>query len=61
MTRKELNDLPIGTLIYNGHTEGTIKKDCAGKYIEVWIPIRAMSDDSKHFDERPGYWMKLDD
>lgn len=61
MTRSELNNLPVGSLVYNGHTEGVIKKDCAGKYIEVWIPINSMSDESKHFDERPSNWSELND
>lgn len=61
MTRKELEKLEVGTLLYNGHTEGTIRMDGNRKVIEVWIPISAMSDDSKHFDERPDNWMILED
>lgn len=61
MTRKELEALKPGTLIYNGHTEGVIKMDGGEKVIVVQIPIKYMTDDSKHFDERPDNWMTLDD
>ena len=61
MTRKELENLKIGTLVYNGHTEGVIKMDGKIKVIEVWIPIYAMSNDSNHFNERPAYWSVLEE
>lgn len=61
MTKKELNNLPIGTIVYNGHVEGEIKADRAGKYIEVWIPINSMSNDSRYFDERPEFWEPMGD
>ena len=61
MTKKELNNLPIGTIVYNGHAEGEIIADSAGKYIEVWIPINSMSDDSRYCDERPEFWEPMED
>lgn len=61
MKRQELMDLKDGTFIYNGHSEGIVKTDCGIKVIEVLIPISAMSNDSRHFDERPEYWMTMDD
>lgn len=56
MTKKQLNQLSIGTLLFNGHSEGRIKMDGKIKVIEVLIPIDSMSDDSHHFDERPDNW-----
>ena len=58
MTKKELEGLKPGTVLYNGHTEGVIKMDGKIKCIEVLIPIYGMSNDSNHVDERPDgtYW-----
>lgn len=56
MTRKELSELEVGTLIYNGRHEGEIKMDGKNKVIEIWIPISSMSDESNRFDERPYNW-----
>lgn len=61
MKRSELEQLKVGTLVYNGHTEGVVKMDGNIKVIEVYIPICAMNNDSKHYDERPEYWNKLED
>jgi len=61
MKVKELKALPIGTLVYNGHTEGIITEDCGEKGISIFISIAGMSNDSSNFDERPEYWEPLDD
>lgn len=61
MTIKELKKLPVGTLIYNGHSEGVIRDDCGVKVIEVLIPIDSMSNNSRHYDEKPEYWEPLED
>lgn len=60
MTRKELESLKIGTLLYNGHTEGVIKAHDGIKYIEILIPIQDMSNSSNHIDDRPEYWDVLE-
>ena len=60
MTRKELNALKDGTLIYNGHAEGMIRTDCSVKCIEILIPINGMNNSSKHYDERPELWSEID-
>ena len=57
MTKKELEALEVGTVLFNGHTEGVIKMDGDIKVIEVYIPIYAMSNDANHFDERPEWWI----
>lgn len=56
MTRKELAELEDGTVLYNGHTEGVVKTVDKTKVIEVLIPIPYMSNESRHFDERPDSW-----
>lgn len=61
MTKRELEELRAGTLVYNGHTEGIIKMDGKIKGIEIFIPIHGMSDDSNRIDERPTWWDVLDD
>ena len=61
MTMQELKQLKVGTLVYNGRTEGMIKEDCGEKVISVHIPLSAMSNDAMCFDERPRNWMVLDD
>lgn len=61
MKAKELKELKDGTLLYNGHTEGIIKTVDGEKVIDVIIPISAMRNDSRHFDEQPEWWMTLDD
>lgn len=61
MTKKELQELKDGTLLYNGHVEGVIINDCGLKCIQVLIPIHAMNDDARHFDERPENWNLLDE
>lgn len=33
MTKKELQELPVGTLLYNGRTEGIIRMDGRDKVI----------------------------
>lgn len=60
MTKKELEALDVGTMVYNGHTEGVIAKDGDLKVIEIWIPIHGMSNDAKDFNERPLNWSVLD-
>lgn len=60
MTKKELEQLPVGTLVRNGRTEGMIQMDGWTKVIEIWIPINTMSNDSAQFDERPEYWSVLE-
>ena len=60
MTKKELQQLEEGTILYNGHTEAEIKMDGNIKVLEIWIPISSMSNDSHHFDERPENWEILD-
>lgn len=61
MTKKELEQLKDGTLLYNGRTEGVIKTDGKIKVIEIQIPIYAMCNDSRHYDERPDNWSVLED
>lgn len=56
MTRKELENLPVGTLLYNGRNEGEIKMDGKIKVIEVWIPISGMSNDAVDYNDRPENW-----
>lgn len=61
MTKKELQELPVGTLLYNGRTEGIIRMDGRDKVIEVFIPISAMSNDAKDFNDRPEWWSVLEE
>lgn len=61
MTRKELENLPVGTLLYNGRKEGEIKMDGKIKVIEVWIPIYGMSNDAIDYNDRPENWSVLED
>lgn len=60
MTKKELEALKVGTLVYNGHSEGVVKMDGKIKGIEIFIPIYGMSNDSNHVDERPEGWDVLE-
>ena len=61
MTKKELENLEVGTLLYNGRTEGVIKMDGKIKVIEIWIPINGMSNDANNFDDRPENWSALEE
>lgn len=61
MTKKELEQLKVGTLVYNGHTDGRIGMDGRTKVIVIRMPINTMSNDSKDFDERPEYWTVLEE
>ena len=56
MKKKDLEELKVGTWIYNGHQEGIIKMNGKIKGIEIFIPIYGMNDDSRHFDDRPEEW-----
>lgn len=56
MTIKELKELKDGTLIYNGHVEGMVRTDCGVKCVEILIPVSAMNNNARHFDEKPEYW-----
>lgn len=60
MKKAELKELKDGTLVYNGHAEGTIRTDCGVKCIEILIPIDGMSNDSRHYDEKPEWWELCD-
>lgn len=59
MARTDLQNLEVGTLLYNGHTEGKIVMDGGIKVIEVYIPIYGMSNDAIDFNERPEHWTVL--
>lgn len=61
MKKKELEELKIGTWVYNGHSEGIILMDGKIKGIEIFIPIYGMNNDSRHFDDRPEEWELMDD
>lgn len=61
MTKKELQALKDGTLIYNGNSEGRIISDNGIKCIEIYIPIHGMSNDAKDFDSRPEWWSVLEE
>lgn len=56
MTKFQLQQLKVGTLIYNGRTEAVIKMDGNTKCIEVMIPIDSMSNASNDFNEQPEWW-----
>lgn len=60
MTVKELQQLEVGTLLYNGKTEGVIKMDGNIKVIELYIQIGTMSNLSNDYNERPENWSVLD-
>lgn len=60
MTRKELMELEVGTIVYNGRTEGEIKMDGNIKVIDIYIPISGMSNDSRDYDDRPENWMVIE-
>ena len=47
-------------MLYNGRTEGIIRMDGRDKVIEVFIPISAMSNDAKDFNDRPEWWSVLE-
>ena len=61
MTRKELQELNVGTIVYNGQTEGEIKMDGKTKVIEIYIPISGMSNDSRDYNDRPENWMVIEE
>ena len=61
MTKKELTQLEVGTLLYNGHREGVIRMDGKINGIELFIPIYGMSNDSNEYDERPEPWYVLEE
>lgn len=61
MTRKELQELNVGTIVYNGRTEGEIKMDGKTKVIEINIPISWMSNDSRDYNDRPENWMVIEE
>ena len=61
MTRKELQELNVGTIVYNGRTEGEIKMDGKTKVIEIYIPISGMSNDSSDYNDRPENWMVIEE
>lgn len=61
MKKKELEELKVGTWIYNGHQEGIIKMHGKIKGIEIFIPFYGMNNDSRHFDDRPEEWELMDD
>lgn len=60
MTKKELENLPVGTILYNGRTEGEIKMDGKIKVIEIWIPIYGMSNGAVDYNDRPENWSVLE-
>lgn len=60
MKRSEIQQLEVGTVLYNGHTEGVVKMDGNIKVIEVLIQVSTMSNNSPHPDERPDNWEVLD-
>lgn len=61
MTKKELQGLKDGTLVYNGNTEGRIITDCGIKCIEIYIPICGMSNDAIEFNDRPVWWSVIEE
>lgn len=61
MKRSEIQQLKVGTLLYNGRTEGVVKMDGNEKVIEILIPVSSMCNGSSNYDERPEYWEVLDD
>lgn len=61
MTKKELLELKVGTLIYNGRVEGEIMMYGGEKCIEIIYPINSMHDSHKDYNERPDNWMVLYD
>ena len=60
MTKKELQELEAGTLLFNGHHEGVIRMDGKEKVIEILIPISGMSNDSTHLEEQPIHWSAME-
>lgn len=60
MKRSEIQQLEVGTVLYNGHAEGVVKMDGNIKVIEVLIQVSTMSNNSPHPDERPDNWEVLD-
>lgn len=56
MTREELMKLPVGTVVYNGHTEGIIGYAYYEKVIEISISIEDMDNDNTERNERPSVW-----
>ena len=60
MTREELMKLPVGTLLYNGKTEGVIVEEYGMKFISIHIPICAMSNRREDCNARPEGWEAVD-
>lgn len=56
MTREELMNLPVGTKIYNGRTEGVIVEEYGMKFISIYIPVCAMSNQREDYNERLEPW-----
>ena len=56
MTKKELEALKVGTLLYNGHSEGIITMNGKTKGIQIFIPIHGMNDESRYIDDRADEW-----
>jgi len=56
MTKQELMNLPVGTLLYNCEFEAEVKMDGNLKCIEILIPICDMSNDSRNSICRPETW-----
>ena len=56
MTRKELQQLKDGTLLYNCRKEGEIRTIDGEKCIVIEIPIRYMSNDACDYNDRPEHW-----
>lgn len=61
MTKKELQALKDGTIVYNGEAEGRIITDCGIKCIEIYIPINGMSNDAKDYNDRPEWWSVIEE
>lgn len=56
MTKKELEALKVGTVVYNGHSEGIITMDGKIKGIQIFIPIYGLNDESRYIDDRADEW-----
>lgn len=63
MTIKELEALPVGTLLYNGRTEAIIRMDgnIKVKVLQIDIPIYAMGNMSPDYNKRPEYWSVIEE
>lgn len=60
MTKQELLNLPIGTILYNGEYEAAVKMDGDIKCLEILVPIYAMSNDKKNSICRQETWDVLE-